>query len=195
MTDNNKIVELLSGNEKFMLNGSETTLTVKDFWQFQFSNLMDSLGFVAEFLVAKALNKDKPENSIGWTVYDLEYCGKRIEVKTTSYYHSFNPKDFASEQRVFSIRKTHVGYKQTETELARQNDIYVFCVDVGRSKESANPLNLDNWRFYVVPTAIIDKYCKDQKTVSLKRIQKITGLEEGITYDRIKQEVDYLIKK
>ena len=46
--------ELLSGNEKFCLNGIELGFTVRDYWQFQFSNLIDNLGYVAEFLVAKA---------------------------------------------------------------------------------------------------------------------------------------------
>lgn len=190
-----RLLELLSGAEKFTLKGKDIGLTVKDFWQFQFSSLMDNLGYVAEFLVAKALEKNNPENSIGWTVYDLTYGEMKIEVKTTSYYHSFNPDGFTSEQRVFSIRKTHTKYKNVASNKERQNDIYIFCVDTGRTRETANPLNLDCWDFYVVPTSLIDKFCKDQKTVSLNRIQNITGMKKGISYNELKDAVDQIIEK
>ena len=80
---------LLNGNEKFSFNGVDLGLSVKDYWQFQFSNLIDNLGYVAEFLVAKALAKDEPDNCNGWSLYDAQYKGKRIEVKASSYWQSW----------------------------------------------------------------------------------------------------------
>lgn len=188
-----EIIDLLSGYEKFMFYNIEQGFSVKDYWQFQFSNMIDNLGYVAEFLIAKALGKEKPENCNGWTVYDLEYEGKRIEVKATSYYQSWKESHAISEQRTFSIRKTHVKYQDSATEMIRQNDIYIFCLLNGKTKEEANPLKLENWEFYIVPTSVINELCGNQKTISLGRIQKITGMQEGISYDRIKQEVDLAI--
>lgn len=49
--------ELLSGNEKFCLNGIELGFTVRDYWQFQFSNLIDNLGMLQNFLLLKPWQK------------------------------------------------------------------------------------------------------------------------------------------
>ena len=111
--------ELLSGNEPFKQNDVELGFNVMDYWRFQFSNLVDNLGFVAEFLIAQALSKDEPDNCNGWTVYDLGYRGKRIEVKATSYYQSWKASHIICEQRTFSIRKTYVDYQNSTSELAR----------------------------------------------------------------------------
>ena len=76
-----------------------------------------------------------------------------------------------------------------------QNDIYIFCVDIGRTKDAANPLYLENWQFYVIPTMVIDKQCGNQKTISLNRVQKLFGSKEGIPYYKIKEAVDAIIDK
>ena len=187
--------KLLSGEEKFCLNGNELGLTVKDYWQFQFSNLVDNLGFVAEFLIAKALAKDDPDNANGWTLYDIGYREKRIEVKATSYYQSWKKSHIISEHRVFSIRKTYVDYQNSKSDLERQNDVYVFCLETEKPPkgESANPLNLENWTFYVIPTSVINHLFGDQKTLSLKRLIQIEKYGVGLPYDKIKEKVDSII--
>ena len=47
--------ELLYGNEPFKYDGIDLGFNVMNYWRFQFSNLIDNLGFVAEFLIAQAL--------------------------------------------------------------------------------------------------------------------------------------------
>lgn len=185
--------ELLSGNEAFKHNGVELGFNVMDFWPFQFSNLIDNLGFVAEFLIAQALRKDEPDNCMGFTLYDIDYRGKKIEVKATSYYQAFKASHIISEHRVFSIRKTHVEYQNSKSELARQNDIYIFCVDEGKDKETSNPLNLENWTFYVIPTKVINNLFDNQKTLSLKRLTQIEKYGVGLTYDKLKATIDEII--
>ena len=185
--------ELLNGNEAFMQNGIELGFNVLDYWRFQFSNLVDNLGYVAEFLIAQALSKDEPDNCNGWTVYDVGYRGKRIEVKATSYWQSWKASHIISEQRNFSIRKTYLDYQNNKSDKARQNDIYIFCLDKGRDEKSSNPMNLENWVFYVVPTKVINEMFGNQKVLSLKRLEKIEKYGEGITYDQIKENVDNII--
>ena len=189
------IPEMLRGNEYFCLHGTNLGLTVMDYWQFQYSNLIDNLGSVAEFLVAKALLKDNPDNANGWSLYDVGYRDKRIEVKATSYFQSWKASHEICEYRVFSIRKTHVEYQNAKSDMARQNDIYIFCVDIGRTKEAANPLCLENWQFYVIPTIVIDEQCGNQKTISLNRVQKLFGNKQGIPYCQIKDVVDNIIDR
>ena len=76
-------------------------------------------------------------------------------------------------------------------DFCRQNDIYVFCLNIGETKESSYPLNLDNWEFYIVPTSFINERCKDNKTISLGRIKSF-GFEAK-KYDQIKSEIDSII--
>ena len=185
--------ELLNGNETFKLNGVELGFKVMDYWRFQFSNLVDNLGYVAEFLISQALNKDEPDNCNGWSVYDVGYRGKRIEVKATSYWQSWKASHIISEQRNFSIRKTYLDYQNNKSDKARQNDIYIFCLDKGRDEKSSNPMNLENWVFYVVPTIVINEMFGDQKVLSLKRLEKIEKYGVGISYDQIKEKVDMII--
>lgn len=180
-------IKLLTGNERFSLHGKELDFSVLDFWRFEFSNLIDILGYVAEFLVAKALWKEIPDNCKGWTPFDINYKNIRIEVKATSYYQAWREDEGVSEQRSFSIRKTH----DKNGELIRQNDIYVFCVDEGRDFQSSDPLNLDNWTFYVVPTSIINEKCRDQKKIGLNRIKHLDSVYgKSISYDQIKPTID-----
>ena len=77
---------MLDGTERFLLNGKDSGFKVLDFWRFQFSNIADMQGRVGEFLVAMALRKEESDNNNGWTLWDINYNGKRVEVKTTSYY-------------------------------------------------------------------------------------------------------------
>lgn len=187
--------ELLSGWEKFRFSGTDLGLTVMDYWRFQFSNLIDNLGFVAEFLIAQVLSKDEPDNCNGFTIFDIGYRGQRIEVKATSYWQSWKKSHTISEQRTFSIRKTHVDYQNSKSEKKRQNDIYVFCVDDGRNKETSNPLNLENWTFYVVPTKVINELFDNQKTLSLNRLKQIDKYGVGLSYDKLKDCIDCIINE
>ena len=185
--------EMLNGNEVFKQNGIELGFSVMDYWRFQFSNLVDNLGYVAEFLIAQALSKDEPDNCNGWTVYDVGYRGKRIEVKTTSYWQSWKASHIISEQRNFSIRKTYLDYQNNKSDKARQNDIYIFCLDTGRDEKSSNPMNLENWVFYVVPTKVINEIFGDQKVLSLKKLKELKPYNKELTWNNIKKVVDEII--
>ena len=184
---------LLSGREQFTLDGNPVGFSVLDFWAFQHSNIWDVQEEIAEFIVAKALGQDMPYNKNGWTLWDMNYRGKRIEVKETSYYHSWRTDGKVSKQRTFGITKAYSRYKDNTSAFKRQNDIYVFCLNTGETKEASNPLALENWRFWVVPTSTINRLCGDNKTISLGRVKRITGLKEGLGYWELREAVDMVI--
>ncbi len=177
-----------------MLDDQPVGFSVIDFWRFQFSNVWDIQDQIAEFIVAQALGQSKPFNKNGWTLWDINYRGRRIEVKETAYYHSWRTDGKVSEQRTFSITQAHSSYKVKSSALGRQNDIYVFCLNTGKTQEDSNPLVLDHWRFWVVPTEIINQACGNNKTISLGRLRKLTGLKDGVSYDEIKTMVDRYCK-
>ena len=185
-----KHTSCLTGKESFMLDGQPVGFSVIDFWRFQFSNIWDMQDQIAEFIVAQALGQTEPYNKNGWTLWDINYRGRRIEVKETAYYHSWRKDGKVSAQRFFNISKAYSRYKDSTSEFKRQNDIYVFCLNTGETKETSNPLDLDNWRFWVVPTETIDLVCGNNKTISLSRLQNLSGLKKGINYEEIKAAVD-----
>ncbi len=181
---------ILTGFEPFTFSSHPLGFSAIDFWQFQFSNIWDLQDQIAEFIVARALEIKKPHNKNGWTLWDITYKGMRVEVKETAYYHSWRTDGKVSTQRSFSITKAFSRYKDSTSEFCRQNDIYVFCLNTGKTKEESNPLDLDHWRFWVVPTETINHTCGNNKTITLSRLQKITGLKDGIGYEQLKAAVD-----
>lgn len=190
-------VAFLSGKEDFTLKGDKTGFNVLDFWRFQFSNLSDMQGRVGEFIVAMALGKNTPDNNNGWTLWDIDYRGYRIEVKTTAYYQPWRQDGTWSEQRSFGITKSHCKEGDPTSELKRMNDIYVFVLNKGKNKQEADPLQLEHWEFYVIPTSVINKECGDNKSISLSKVKKlskkVSGTDEALPFDKLKDAVDKVI--
>ena len=174
------------------VNGDESLgMTMLDFWKYQYSNIYDIQEYIAEFIVGKALGINEPMNRDGWTLWDIDYKGKRIEVKQTSYYHSWQEKianGKISQQRTFSITPAFTRYKDSTTAYERQNDIYVFCLNTGTNEAESYPLDMANWEFYVVPTKIINDNCaSEQKTISLGKVRKLAPLTR---FNELKNVID-----
>ena len=174
------------------VNGNESLgITMLDFWKYQYSNIYDMQEYIAEFVVGKALGINEPMNRDGWTLWDIDYSGKRIEVKQTSYYHSWQEKianGKISQQRTFSITPAFTGYKDSTTSYERQNDIYVFCLNTGANEEESYPLDMANWEFYVVPTSVINDNCApSQKSISLGKVRKLVQMTR---FEDLKSVID-----
>ena len=184
----------MNGTEKFQFNDKDLDFGIIDFWKSKYSNIYNMQEVIAEFIVEKALGLKESQNTNYWTLYDILYRGYRIEIKETSYYHPWNENGKISNQRMFGISKANSSYESSETEnkFERQNDIYVFCLNTGTTKEMSNPMNLNNWRFYIIPTSIINKECGDNKKISLGRVRK---LAKEVSYEKIKDIIDLIINK
>ena len=182
----------LKGNERFSYKGTVYEMSMLDYWRWHYSEIYDLQDTIAEYIVCKALGMKSAHNVGSWTLYDALYKGKRIEVKETSYFHAWQTDEKPkSNARVFSISKAYSTYKDNSSEFVRQNDIYVFCLNTGMTRESSNPLMLENWEFYIIPTRMINAVCKDSKTISLSRVRKMT---EKVDYPDIKSKIDAIIE-
>lgn len=184
----------MKGDEKFLYQGKCLDFDYRDFWEFQYSNIYSLHGEIAEFIVARALGVNEAQNSEYWTLWDTTYRGKRIEVKATAYYHLWNTDGSISKQRTFGITKANGAYdaeKSGNCDFCRQNDIYVFCLNLGSTKDSSYPLDLSNWEFYVVPTSFINENCRNNKTISLGRIKSFGFSAKA--YGELKSEIDNII--
>lgn len=183
----------MNGKEKFIYGKEEMPFDLQDFWKYKYSSVYNLQEYIAEYLVEKALEMEYSYNADSWTLFDILYRNTRIEIKQTSYYHPWNEGGKISNQRTFGItmaNSNRENINSEENKFERQNDIYVFCLNNGKTKETANPMNLENWRFYIVPTKVINEECGKNKSISLNKVRKI-GVEVG--FFRIKQYIDYLI--
>ena len=200
-------MELRTGKELFTMGGQPIDLlSMLDFWQFQFSNIFDLQEHIAEFLVAKALRIKKPYNRDGWTQWDINYKKTRIEVKETGYYYSWQKNKKKSDVRTWDIHKTYTLDEKKERikigedskgnaiyKQERQSDIYVFCLNTGKQKKSSNPLQLEHWEFYIIPTSTINEVCGDNKSISLSKVKKLA--KQSTPFGELKSKIDQIISQ
>ena len=184
----------MTGKEAFVFENEALGFNFLDFWKFHYSNIYSLHGEIAEFVVARALGITKAQNAAYWTLWDITYRNIRIEVKATAYYHLWNSDGKVSKQRTFGITKAKGTYDSAisgNSDFCRQNDIYVFCLNIGNTKEESNPLDLNNWEFYIIPTTIINEKCGNNKTISLGKIKSLGFSAKR--YNQIKDEIDIII--
>ena len=98
---------LLDGSEPFTFQGNMLPLTVKDFWSWSSSDLINNTlrGSLAEYIVALALNIDTNSTPReDWSAYDLLYKNVRLEVKASGYLQAWNVGKVSNI--IFNIRPT-----------------------------------------------------------------------------------------
>ena len=155
-----------SGRERFRGMAGEHTL--QDFWAWAFSDLVGNTerGKLAEYIVATAMGCDGG-TSPAWGSFDLlSPDGIKIEVKASAYIQSWEQKAFS--KILFSIAESRywdgIVY---DKEKKRQADVYVFCVEKHKDKETVNPFDPAQWDFYPVSTRKLNASLGKQRTVSL----------------------------
>lgn len=175
----------------------DSPATMQDFWLYQFSNIWNLTSELSEYIVAHALGIKRALNRSYWSLWDITYYSKdnkkiRIEVKSTADYHCWTFPTNKQTPRVFSIRTTHSRYKDVSSKKQRQSDIYVFCHNKGEDPEKNHPLHLENWDFYIIKTEDIDKKCKGQKTISLKKVISMAN-NKSYTHDNLRDAIEEII--
>ena len=183
-------LKLRSLDEQLTLHGQETGLTLAAFWAWNGSDLLNNAlrGKLAEYIVARAIGASG-EVRVEWDPYDLTApYGARIEVKSGAYIQSWHQERYSSIS--FGVSR-QLAWNSTTNQLGseqvRSADVYVFCVLHHRDQDTVNPLDLDQWTFYVAATSLLDDMLGSQKTVSLSTLLRIgvTGCEFGRLSDFI----------
>ncbi|MBC7892652.1 MAG: hypothetical protein H7Y12_10595 [Sphingobacteriaceae bacterium] len=159
-----------TGEEPFLRQGAPLPVNLLDFWRWSGSDLLNNAqrGVLAEFIVAQALGLSQGVRT-EWDAYDLlTTAGVRVEVKSAAYLQSWAQRKFSSIQ--FSIRPTKRWDELTnryENDLRRQGEVYVFCLLSHQDKTKVNPLDLDQWVFYVVSAKALNEKFPVQKSIRL----------------------------
>lgn len=165
--------------------------TLLGFWQWAHSDILGNAerGRLAEYIVAMALDISD-SCRVEWNAYDLETKnGLKIEVKSSGYLQEWKQNHLS--EICFDIRPTRLWYEGTNkysVDRRRRADIYVFCVftciDIGR----ANPLDLEQWTFYVLKTSDLNQHSLSQKRISLNSLQKLPVMITG--YQGLKETIE-----
>jgi len=166
------------GSETFQVDGKATDFTLLDFWQWSVSDLVSNAtrGRLAEYVVARALGISTAGVRDEWAAYDLETpSGLRIEVKSAAYLQSWQQD---SPSRItFSVRKARAWDPNTNAqapEPSRSADLYVFALLHHMDKATVDPLNLNQWCFFVLSTTTLNERQRSQHSITLNSLQKLT---------------------
>jgi len=165
-----------TGSEVFILNGSPLSIDLLSFWQWSASDIIGNAmrGILAEYIVTSAVGAADGSRT-EWDAYDIETPeGIKVEVKSGAYIQSWEQKKYSSIQ--FGIRPTR-GWdsdgNEYTNEIVRQADVYVFCLLRHKDQYTINPLDLEQWVFYVLPTKVLNESVGAQKSIALSSLEKL----------------------
>lgn len=173
-------VERKSGKEPFHRNGDPLPFDLLGFWQWSASDLLSNAtrGILAEYLVAKDLGVTDGAR-VEWDVFDATTMeGVKVEVKAASYLQSWHQNTYSRIS--YSTRSTYAWGASTNRfseEQKRQADVYVFCLLDHKDQRTVDPLNVNQWRFFVVSAERLNEEIGEQKSISLSRLEQIGAIE------------------
>ncbi|SOU86804.1 hypothetical protein [Tenacibaculum dicentrarchi] len=171
--------ERKKGTENFSFENKNLNFKISDFWIWNQSNLIENRtrGILAEFIVKKALNI-KNETRVEWDSYDLKTeTGIKIEIKSAAYIQSWEQKKYSNIQ--FGIAQTigESNNSENNKKLKRWSDFYVFCLLNNKNQETINPIDLNQWTFYVLKTEVLNEQIPTQKTIGLNSLLKLNPIK------------------
>lgn len=150
-----------------------TGKTLMDFWRWSSSDLACNAmrGVLAEYLVACDLGVDDGLR-VEWDTQDIvTKTGIKVEVKSAAYCQSWAQQKPSKIQ--FGIGPSREYDFETCTyseEIRRRADVYVFCILAHQDITTLNPLDTDQWEFYVLPATVLDRHSPIQKSISLSTL-------------------------
>lgn len=167
----------LNGTEVFRSQDRELPFNVLQFWCWSGSDLVSNTtrGRLAEFIVASALGIDTSGVRDEWAAYDLEMPqGIKIEVKSSAYLQSWAQN--RPSQALFGIRQARAwdpDSSQYASLPSREAHVYVFALLAHLDKVTLDPLNLNQWEFYVLPTSAINERKRSQHSITLTSLKAL----------------------
>jgi len=164
-----------TGSEPFHRSGTPLGVDLLDFWGWDVSDLVSNAtrGILAEYIVARGLGISTAGVRNEWAAYDLTSPdGVKIEVKSSAYVQAWFQSRLSAI--TFSTRLSRAWDPETNVmslDVKRQADVYVFALLAHRDKRTVDPLDIDQWKFYVVPTWKLNARTRSQHSVTLKSLE------------------------
>jgi len=159
-------------NENFLFNWSNINKQLIDFWAWNWSDLLNNAmrWKLAEYIIAVALWVDNWYR-IEWDEYDLVFNSLKIEIKSWAYIQSWEQEKFSNI--VLWIKPTN----NWNWIFVRQSNIYIFAILKCKDAKIIDPLNLEQWDFYIIGTDILNKKLWNQKTIWLNSLSKLNPIK------------------
>lgn len=164
-----------TGDDRFTHQGHDVGANLLGFWRWSCSDLVGNVmrGVLAEYIVGLALGCVDAGVRPEWDATDLCFQGFRVEVKSSASLQSWSQTKLSPIK--FDIEPKTGWYAETNayaTERKRQADVFVFCVLTHADKATVNPLNLDQWDFYVLSTNRLNAAVGEQKSIMLSSLRR-----------------------
>ena len=178
----NKLKKIIAcpktGKENLTNNGQKINFNLLDFWRWSVSDILSNAtrGRFSEFIVGSAVGLNLENLRDEWDAYDLiTEDGIKIEVKSAAYIQSWNQRNFSNIS--FSIKPARFWDSESnmlELDPKRHADIYVFCHLKHKDQNTIDPLKLEQWDFYILPTYCIDNYERSQSSITINSLKELT---------------------
>jgi len=174
------IVSRKTGDENFRAKGKPLDNKLLGFWQWTCSDLSSNTmrGILAEYIVAYELGI-ATNTRREWDAYDLTTKdGVKLEIKSASYLQTWTQPKLS--EILFDIAPTkgwNASTNEFSSEIKRQADVYVFCLLHYKEKSMLDPLDLDQWTFYLLPTSVLNTKKPNQKKIGLSSLLKLSPTE------------------
>ena len=167
-----------TGNEPF--TGMSGTL--RDYWSWAHSDIASNAerGKLAEYLVHCAVGAESSCRT-EWDAFDvLSREGIKIEVKSSAYLQTWSQEQFSRIQFDIAPKRTWNAATNLYTEArCRPADVYVFCLFASQDAETADPLDVNQWEFYVLNRQVLEKRVPSQKQISLSSLLRL-GAQKAV---------------
>lgn len=161
-------------------------LTIEDFWIWAYSDLLtDTVRNVfAEFVVGFTLGC-LHKARVGHTPTVFDYCDQHVAVKAAAYVQSAT-----------QTRKSKISFdiRASKDSTRPAVNCYVFCLMTCENLDDKNTarnalIDIDCWRFYVLPADLLEKEAANKKTVGIRWLETHCPAG-GIAYSQLKHEID-----
>lgn len=109
-------------------------------------------------------------------------------MKSSAYLQTWKQKELSKP--IFNIPKTKAwNYIENifDNEKKRHADVYVFALLTHLDKKTLNPLDLNQWEFYIISTKDINSRIKDSKQITLKKLIEI-GANKS-TFEKLHEDI------
>ena len=185
------------GSERFHVGGDPLGFDLIEFWSWSASDLISNAtrGVLAEFLVAKALGLSSRAVRQEWDAYDFKTPGGiKIEVKSAALIQSWYQRDFSKIQ--FSVKPT-IGWS-AETNFQdkvakRHADVYVLAFLFHRDQDTLDPMDLQQWGFFVLSKEFLDGRTRSQHSITLPTLRRLKIQRYG--YGQLAEAVKLIAEK
>ena len=167
-----------TGTEQFRDGDDKLGFDVLSFWQWSASDLVSNAtrGVVAEYIVMRALGAGAAGVRDEWAPEDLcTTSGVKVEVKSAAFIQTWHQGRLSTISfRTPKTRAWDAATNRQSSTVKRQADVYIFALLAYQEKSTIDPLNIDQWEFYVLPTHVLDARTRNQSSITLPTLSRLT---------------------